>query len=113
MKEKLYACTACKSVFKLTKDTNVATLREDITRHCFMHACHGEDATVRSTNYRADYTCITCGRVFNVGPKGEEAMVERINEHRNECECGAVIPAEFITQAEVDAYQNLNVDAGS
>lgn len=112
MKTKTYKCTACKETFTLTKDTDVAALREDITKHAFNHFCEEVNSTVLSTNYRADYTCVTCGAVFNVGKKGVFAMVTRINKHREVCDCAAVIPAEFITQAEIDAYQSLNVDAG-
>lgn len=104
MKTKMYKCTKCGETFAFGKGDTAAMIRREITEHCFDHACDGEEATVLSTNYRADYTCITCGTVFNIGANGLSAMNERIAEHRKTCPCGAVIPNEFITKAEEDSW---------
>jgi DNA-directed RNA polymerase subunit RPC12/RpoP len=104
MKEKMYKCTVCEETFTFGKSDTAAMIRREITEHCWDHACDGENANVLATNYRANYTCITCGKVFNIGPKGIEAMQKRIDEHRKTCLCGAVIPNEFITEAEETSW---------
>ena len=112
MKTKTYVCSVCGQKFELTKDTDVAELREAITKHSFVHFTRGENAHILAEDYRANYTCIECGAVFNIGSKGAPALEERITEHRKVCNCPAIIPAEFVTQEEIDAYQSLNMDAG-
>ena len=108
-----YECSVCGEKFELSKDVDAASLRQEITTHCLAHAFDGEEANVVATNYRANYTCITCCRVYNLGPNGAEALIERMLEHRKECPCAAVIPAEFVTEEEIDNYQAINMEAGN
>jgi len=112
MKTKTYECSVCGKVFELAKDTDPAMLREEITKHCFDHACNGEVANVLAANYRANYTCVTCGKVVQVGKCGVDALMGRIQAHRKVCKCMMAVPAEFVTQAEVDNYQSVNMDSG-
>jgi len=111
MKE--YRCTLCSTRFQLEEDTSPSELRESITRHCFNHACEGDNAAVVAVNYRADYTCITCGKVYRIGPNGDEALMERIEEHRKECPCGGLVPNEFVTEAEEASWPVIDETAAT
>lgn len=110
--KKVYECSVCGEKFELSKDVDAASLRQEITMHCLAHAADGEVANVLATSYRANYTCVTCGKIVQVGSNGVDALMERIRAHRKECVCTMVIPAEFVTDEEVGAYQSVNMDAG-
>lgn len=109
---KEYRCTLCGTRFQLEEDTNPAELRAAITAHCWKHATEGDESAVVAVNYRADYTCISCGKVYRIGPNGDDALMERINEHRKECMTMGLIPAEFITDNERESW-NADADAAA